>query len=166
MSSVRHSLGASDSSRMVCGFEQFDVLARAPAGVWRAEYVAGYSNRIRSGPDHFGCSVQRDSPNGHNRLGGARTNAPNEIDADNGIGVGFGGSAKNWADRDVIRGSSGDAFELLQIMCGDANPFACSQHLPGVLGGQILLAHVNASGAHRGGDIGAVVYQKRDALGN
>jgi hypothetical protein len=48
----------------------------------------------------------------------------------------------------------------------DADPFARSNHLPGGLGRQILLAHVNPSGIHRGSDIGAVVYQKREALGN
>src|SRR5882672_9213767 len=151
---------------MVRGFEQFDVLARALARVWRAEYIAGYGNRIRAGSDHFGRAVQSDAPDGHNWFIGERTNPPNEIDANDRIGVGFGRSAKHGASRDVIGGCSGGAFELLQVVRGDADPFAFSNHLPGGLGGQILLAHMNASGVHYGGDIGAIVYQKPDALGN
>jgi hypothetical protein len=149
---------------MIRGFKQIYVLARTPARVWRAKYIAGYGHRIRSGSNDFRGPVQRDAANGDNRLAGKRAHAANEVDADDGIGPGFGGSAKYWADGDVVRRTSGCAFELRQIMRRDANPFFSSNYAAGGFYGHILLSNMNSGGIRQGGDIGAVVHNKRDAL--
>ena len=76
---------------MVRGSQKFDILPRPLPRIGREEDITDDCNGIGTRLNDFGRAIQRDPPDGHDRLVGQRPNAANKFDSNYWIWLGLCG---------------------------------------------------------------------------
>ena len=83
---------------------------------------------ISTSGDYRLRSLQRNTSNSDDGLAREWASLADQFQSYDGIGIRFGGSGKNRADGDVVRGTCRGSAKLLQVMRGSADPHVFSDN--------------------------------------